>query len=70
MESWGGSTLMSKEKTSRAFRKTPSSFEENIKEKHTEGIRYSKDGHITKKKSRCKLHLPFVAGPGIEPGTS
>ena len=49
MESWGGSTLMSKEKTSRAFRKTPSSFEENIKEKHIEGIGHSKDGYITKK---------------------
>ena len=25
---------------------------------------------IYTKKSRCKKHLPFVAGPGIEPGTS
>ena len=49
MESWGGSTLMSKEKTSRAFRKTPSSFEENIKGNYAEGSGLSKDGHITKK---------------------
>ena len=49
MESWGGNTLMSKEKHQELFEKTPSSFEENTKGKHTEGIGHSRDRYITKK---------------------
>jgi hypothetical protein len=43
-------------------------FSENIKRKYTKRLGFS--GKVQNKKSRCKKHLPFVAGPGIDPGTS
>ena len=68
MESWGGSTLMSKEKHQELFEKRLRLLRKTSrgsiqKESGIQGRAYNK-------KSRCKLHLPFVAGPGIEPGTS